>query len=112
MQWTRQESQMTAPSMTPPREVEMKEFIQEYYWVVLCKNHRIHHRQNRFSDHKILLGLTDAFSPLPMLNAPIRVTCDDCGREYSYLPSEVLRCETEPPASLAAHPLFSGPASL
>lgn len=111
MQLKSYDNRVIAPSMTPPRGVEMTEFIQEYYWVVLCKNHRAHHRQNRFSGHKILLGLTDAFSSLPPLNAPFRVTCDDCGKQYSYLPMETLRFETEPPAHFKAHPLFSGFAS-
>ena len=34
------------------------------------------------------------------------VLCDDCGKEYSYEPKEVLRLEMELPASLKPHPLF------
>jgi hypothetical protein len=79
----------------------------DYYWIVLCKNHRFHTRQNLFSPHKILLGGTDAYSSPPFLQARFRVKCDDCGEEHSYKPHDVLRLETEPPASFVAHPLFS-----
>jgi hypothetical protein len=79
----------------------------DYYWIVLCKNHRFHRQQNLFSHHKILLGETDAYSPPPLLRAHFRVKCDDCGEEYSYRPRDVLRFETELPASFLAHPLFS-----
>ena len=32
--------------------------------------------------------------------------CDECGKEYVYKPTEVLRVEQEPPASFTPHPLF------
>ncbi len=85
----------------------MTEFVKEYYWVVLCKNHLFHNRQNLSSGHKILLGETDAILPCPILKSAFKVTCDDCGKEYNYLPKDVLRYETEPPVIFAAHPLFS-----
>lgn len=78
----------------------------EYYWVVLCKNHMFHNLQNRFSGHPILLGETDAVSSPPPLKGTFSVRCDDCGREHTYHPSELLRFETEPHASFVAHPLF------
>jgi hypothetical protein len=79
----------------------------EYYWVVLCKNHLFHIRQNRSSGHKILLGETDEISCPPALLAPFRVRCDDCGKEHSYSPHDILRFQTEPPPSFQPHPLFS-----
>ena len=88
------------------------ETAKEYYWVVLCKNHLFHYRQNRSSGHKILLGETDALLPCPRLGAPFKAVCDDCGKEYSYALSEVLRFETEPPESFTAHPLFADSGSL
>jgi hypothetical protein len=79
----------------------------DYYWIVLCKNHRFHTRQNLFSPRKIVLGETDAYSSPPCLQGHFRVKCDDCGEEHSYKPHDVLRLETEPPTSFVAHPLFS-----
>jgi len=37
---------------------------------------------------------------------PFKVRCDECGKEYVYKPTEVLRVEQEPPASFTPHPLF------
>lgn len=85
----------------------MTEFIKVYYWVVLCKNHLYHNRQNRFFGHKILLGETDDFASRPRIEARFKVKCDDCGNEYFYQPDEVLRYETEPRDPFDAHPLFS-----
>jgi hypothetical protein len=79
---------------------------QEYYWVVLCKNHQYHFKQSQAAGHPILLGETDSVSPPPHLEMDFTVDCEDCGREYSYRPRELLRYQTEPPASLVAHPLF------
>ena len=79
---------------------------QDYYWIVLCKNHHYHHKQSRAADYQILLGETDAVSPPPALERKFTVTCDDCGKEYTYKPSELLRYETEAPESFLAHPLF------
>jgi hypothetical protein len=86
--------------------VEIMEFDKEYYWVVLCKNRIFHYRQNTSSGHKILLGETDPVSPPPRLESPFSAICDDCGKEYTYRPSEVLRFETEPPRVFLTHPLF------
>ena len=80
----------------------------DYFWVVLCKNHRFHHKGNISYAHQIALGETDAFSPLPMLTEQVKVRCDDCGAEHSYKPSEILRNEIEIPESFTPHPLFSG----
>ena len=85
------------------------EIAKEYYWVVLCKNNLFHYRQNRSTGHKVLLGETDAVLSPPRLAAPFKAVCDDCGKEYTYELSEVLRFETEPPPSFAAHPLFADP---
>jgi hypothetical protein len=37
-------------------------------------------RQNLFVGHKIPLGETDAFAPLPALEGRFMVRCDECGR--------------------------------
>jgi hypothetical protein len=87
----------------------MMEFDKEYYWVVLCKNNLFHYRQNRSTGHRILLGETDAVLPAPHLRVPFKAICDDCGKEYTYVPSELLRFETEPPPGFVAHPLFADP---
>lgn len=77
-----------------------------YYWVVVCKNHRYHQRQNIFFGHKIPLGETDSYSPPPALDGSFTVRCNDCWQEYSYKPSEVLRFEAEDMDFSAPHPLF------
>jgi hypothetical protein len=77
-----------------------------YYWVVICKNHNFHNQQNRFFGHKIPLGETDSYSPMPTLDGNFTVRCDECGREYSYKPSEVLRLSLEYRDYLVPHPLF------
>ena len=78
----------------------------DYYWVVLCKNDRFHHKENINYEHRILLGETDAFSSLPMLPGKIEVRCDTCGKTYFYKRSEILRGEVLVPEAFAPHPLF------
>jgi hypothetical protein len=75
-------------------------------WVVLCKNHKFHHRHNVFFGHKIPLGETDAISPPPALDGRFEVRCDECGQEYSYKPKELVRVELDLPDSFTPHPLF------
>jgi hypothetical protein len=77
-----------------------------YVWVVLCKNHWAHLRMNLFYRHRIPLAETDPVDPRPVLNGPFRVRCDECGKEYLYKPSEVLRFEQELPDNFTPHPLF------
>jgi len=77
-----------------------------YYWVVICKNVKFHRVANVNAGHKIPLGETDAFTPLPTITSPFVAECDECGKEYSYGPEEVLRLELAPPESFAPHPLF------
>ena len=77
-----------------------------YFWVVLCKNHWFHVRRNIFFRHRIPLAQTDAITPRPPVDGPFRVRCDECGKEYSYTASQVLRVELEPPDSFTPHPLF------
>jgi len=77
-----------------------------YVWVVLCKNHWAHLRINLFYRHRIPLAETDPVDPRPVLNGPFRVRCDECGKEYLYKPSEVLRFEQELPENFTPHPLF------
>ena len=78
----------------------------QYVWVVLCKNHWAHLRINLFYRHRIPLAETDPVDPRPVLNGPFRVRCDECGKEYLYKPSEVLRFEQELPDNFTPHPLF------
>ena len=85
----------------------MTEWDNNYYWVVLCKNTAFHFQKNAWFDHLILLGETDAVSPLPPLQSSFIVKCDRCGREYPYLPGDVLRYEVTPPDAFVPHPLFA-----
>ena len=80
----------------------------DYFWVVLCKNARFHRKQNLFHKHTIPLGETDAISPLPVLDAQLKVRCNECGEEYLYKPKEILRAEIEVPKSFIPHPSFAG----
>jgi hypothetical protein len=77
-----------------------------YFWVVHCKNHWFHVRKNLFFRHRIPLAETDAVTPRPAVDCRFRVRCDECGKEYVYKPSEVLRFGQEPPESFTPHPLF------
>ncbi len=78
----------------------------QYAWVVLCKNHKFHKRQNLFFGHRIPLGETDAILPPPALDSRIHIRCDECGAEYAYRPQDLLRIELELPASFTPHPFF------
>jgi hypothetical protein len=77
-----------------------------YYWVVLCKNYFFHMRQNLFFRHRIPLAATDPFSPVPSLDGPFKVRCDDCGKTYTYKRSDVRRYEQEITKAFTPHPLF------
>ena len=81
-------------------------YTTDYYWVVVCKNRRVHHKGNISYEHRILLGETDAYSALPMLPESIDVRCDSCGEEYSYKVKDVVRDETQISDAFAPHPLF------
>ena len=93
---------------TKREKVERKEmWVDSHYcWVVLCKNHWFHLRQNLFFRHRIPLAETDPVSPRPSLEGRFRVQCDDCRKEYFYKPSEVLKYEQELSDSFTPHPLF------
>lgn len=78
----------------------------DYFWVVLCKNHRFHHKGNTSYSHQIALGETDAYSPLPMLTQKVTVKCDNCGEEYAYKQSDILRNIIEVPQGFTPHPMF------
>lgn len=82
------------------------DYATDYFWVVICKNHRFHHKGNTSYEHRIILGEADAFTPLPMLTETVKVRCDTCGEEYSYKPKEVLRAEMEVPETFVVHPMF------
>lgn len=77
-----------------------------YCWVVLCKNHWFHVRQNFLFRHKIPLAETDAVDPLPALPEHFTVRCDECRRTYTYKPKDVRRVERELPESFKPHTLF------
>ena len=77
-----------------------------YCWVVLCKNHWFHMKQNVWFRHKIPLAETDAVAPLPPLGKHFKVRCDDCRKTYTYRPKDVKRVELELPESFKPHPLF------
>jgi hypothetical protein len=77
-----------------------------YCWVVLCKNSWFHLRKQLFNHHRIPLGEADAVTPLPPLDGPFRVRCDECGKEYLYTPSDVRKYEQELPEPFTPHPLF------
>ena len=76
----------------------------EYFWVVLCKNHRRH------IGHPILLAETDSFADPPQLDAKFTVKCDVCGKECAYSPGDLLRFEAEASEPFSAHPLFANAA--
>jgi hypothetical protein len=78
----------------------------DYCWVVLCKNHWFHRRRQLFHGHRIPLGLTDAVSTRPAIDQRFVARCDECGKEYVFKPSEVLRYEMSVPPSFRSHPLF------
>jgi hypothetical protein len=82
------------------------QYTTDYFWVVVCRNRRFHHKGNTGYEHKILLGEADAFSALPMLPEKISVRCDSCGEEYSYNQNEVMRDEIQVPDNFLPHPLF------
>lgn len=82
------------------------QYTTDYFWVVICKNHRFHHKGNIGYEHKILLGEADAYAALPMLPEAIEVRCDNCGDSYSYKRREIMRDEVQVPETFAPHPLF------
>ena len=77
-----------------------------YCWVVICKNKRFHRQANTMFGHKIPLGETDAVSPPPPVAGLFHARCDECGEEYEYEPTVLLRAELTPPNGFAPHPLF------
>jgi len=78
----------------------------QYFWVVICKNRHFHEHQSFWAGHKIFLGETDSYSPLPIAEPQIRVQCDACGKEYEYLLKEILRFESDPVEGFVEHPQF------
>jgi hypothetical protein len=81
-------------------------YVTDYFWVVVCTNHRFHHKENVGYEHKVMLRETDAFSSLPLLPDKIDVRCDSCGEEHSYKLKEVMRDEVPVPKVFVPHPLF------
>jgi protein kinase-like protein len=97
----------TAATSGKPAEPQKDLWVDSNYcWVVVCKNHWFHKRPNIFNVHRIPLGETDAVLPRPEIGGLITVRCDECGRQYVYKPSDVLRYEMEAPPSFVPHPLF------
>src|SRR6266480_5387738 len=76
-----------------------------YSWVVLCKNYFFHMRQNFFFRHRIPLAYTDPYSPVPEIDGPFEVRCDNCGKTYVYKRRDLRRYEGEVP-KFETHPLF------
>ncbi len=85
-------------------------YATDYFWVVICKNHRFHHKGNTSYAHQIPLAETDAFSSLPMLSEELQVRCNACGEQFTYRPKDVLRNEIAVPDEFAPHPLFQAKA--
>lgn len=81
-------------------------YATEYFWVVLCKNHRFHRKGNTSYAHQIALAETDTYSAPPVLKEPLLVRCDACGQEYTYKAGELLRNEIEVPEKFVPHPEF------
>jgi hypothetical protein len=77
-----------------------------YCWVVVCKNHKFHNRQNIYSGHKIPLGETDEFAPPPKLDFGFTVRCDECEAEHSYQAADLMRFQMQLAADFKPHPLF------
>jgi hypothetical protein len=80
-----------------------------YFWVVLCKNRLFHIRKSLSLNYRerIPLSETNAYTSCPIGNTTFTVQCDECGKEYSYRASDVLKFEMEPPESFTPHPLFA-----
>lgn len=76
-----------------------------YCWVVICKNKKFHKSENFMFGHRIPLGETDDFEPLPV-SGPFIAQCDDCHAEHIYEPEEVLRISMELPEFFQTHPRF------
>jgi hypothetical protein len=78
----------------------------DYIRVVICKNHEFHSKKNSFSGYKIPLGETDAFENPPDVGAGLKVLCDSCGQENTYLAGDLMRLQMQVAANFKAHPLF------
>ena len=97
----------TSADTIRPSTLEDEEHTPDYFWVVTCKNDRFHRKENISYHHRILLGETDSYLPLPMLPVEFKVRCDSCGEEYSYSRREVLRAEVRVRETFIPHTLFS-----
>jgi hypothetical protein len=80
---------------------------QGYYWVVTCRNTKLHEEQNPFAGHRIPLGRTDGTAERPPLPDRLDVLCDDaaCRKSYSYERDEVIRWHGDV-APFLPHPAF------
>ena len=78
-----------------------------YVWVVICKNRTFHNRENTSIGHRIPLGETDAFSPPPTIDFRMTIRCDECGKEYEYDATELLRAQMDVGYDFRPHPLFA-----
>ncbi len=83
-------------------------YATDYFWVVICKNQRFHHKGNTSYAHQIALAETDAYSPLPVQPTIgyLNVRCNQCGADYSYKVSEIMRNEMAVPSDFVTHPVF------
>jgi hypothetical protein len=54
----------------------------DYFWVVICKNAKVHREANLMSGHKIALGETDTFAPLPVTGPFVAVCVMNAARSF------------------------------
>jgi hypothetical protein len=73
--------------------------------VVICKNTKAHRAANVNAGHKIPLAEAHEYASPPKVRSFV-VTCDECGKEYSYEVEEVLRLEMDLPPDFKPHPLY------
>lgn len=78
----------------------------DYIWVVICKNDEFHIKNNSFSGYKIALGETDAFENPPEIGDGLKVRCDACGQENTYVADDVMRLQMQVAANFKPHPRF------
>ena len=96
----------STPKLADGEELKGTWEDRDYCWVVVCKSHAFHRRRNVYNVHRIPLGRTDAVSDPPAIGHRFVVRSDECRKEFSYKPSEVLRWEMDLPLSFVPHPLF------
>ena len=79
---------------------------EKHYWVVTCKNAKFHIDNNPFAGHRIPLVETTPHAEHPGAISRFVVRCDECGMEYSYEGSDVIKWMGKPDA-FTPHPRFT-----